>query len=88
MDAVVDSPTTTAQKRFDTQYITSAEICEEMGVCRTTVLQAKKRGLLPDPVMVGNVVLIWERASVRPALDAWKVILGVKSNTLGARASA
>lgn len=68
----------TAQERFDEQYITSAEICRELGVNRTTVLAAKKKGLLPDAVMVGDVMCIWERAKVRPNLDAWKRILDVR----------
>jgi predicted DNA-binding transcriptional regulator AlpA len=74
-----DLPATcTAQERFDERYITSAEICRELGVNRTTVLAAKKKGLLPDAVMVGDVLCIWERAAVRPNIDAWKRMLDVR----------
>jgi hypothetical protein len=66
----------TAQQRFDRVYITSAEICQEVGVNRTTVLSAKKSGLLPDPVLVNDkLVCLWERERVRPFIDAWKIVL-------------
>jgi hypothetical protein len=66
----------TAQQRFDRFYITSAEICKEVGVNRTTVLSAKKCGLLPDPVLVNDkLVCLWERERVRPFIDAWKIVL-------------
>jgi hypothetical protein len=63
----------TAQQRFDKTFITSAEICREVGVNRTTVLSAKNRGLLPDAILVNDLVCIWERATVRPYIDAWKL---------------
>jgi hypothetical protein len=66
----------TAQQRFDRFYITSAEVCKEVGVNRTTVLSAKKSGLLPDPVLVNDkLVCLWERQRVRPYIDAWKLVL-------------
>jgi len=68
-----------AQQRFDRLYITSAEICRDMQVSRPTVLAARRRGLLPDPVSVcGASIFIWERATVEPYLAAWRVILGVR----------
>jgi hypothetical protein len=66
-------PSETAQQRFDRTYITSAEISRELGVNRTTVLNAKNRGLLPDAVIVNELLCIWERDTVRPYLDAWKL---------------
>ena len=69
-------PGETAQQRFDRFYIASAEICKELGVNRTTVLAAKKSGLLPDPVLVNDkLVCLWERERVRPYIDAWKLVL-------------
>ena len=66
----------TAQQRFDKLYITSHEIEKELKVERSSIFHARKRGLLPDPVQVGGArSYIWERASVRPYLDAWKITL-------------
>jgi predicted DNA-binding transcriptional regulator AlpA len=78
LDAVVVD---NAQIRFDKAYITSGEICDRLGLCRTSVLQAKKRGTLPDSVMVGGTMLIWERAKVEPYLDAWSLILRTRRAT-------
>lgn len=75
MDIMPD--TETAQQRFDKFYITSAEVCRELGVNRTTVLSAKKRGLLPDPILVNDsLVCLWERSKVQPYIDAWKLMRG------------
>jgi hypothetical protein len=72
----------TAQQRFERTYITSAEVCKEMGVNRTTVLAAKKCGLLPDPVIVNDkLVCLWERERVRPYIDAWKLVLHARRGT-------
>lgn len=68
-----------AQERFDERYICSSEIARCMQVSRTTVHQACKRGLLPDAVLVSDsLTRIWERATVRPYLDAWRVVLAVR----------
>lgn len=69
----------TAQQRFDRMYITSAEICKVMGVNRTTVLAAKKRGMLPDPILVNDqLVCLWEREAVKPYIDAWKLLFATR----------
>jgi hypothetical protein len=63
----------TAQQRFDSTYISSAEICAELCIGRTSVLNARRNLLLPDPVLVNNgLVWLWEREKVRPILDEWK----------------
>lgn len=63
----------TAQSRFNENYITSSEIAHMLEVSRVSVLRARERGDLPDPVTVGDsVVTIWERAAVMPAIEAWK----------------
>ena len=70
-----------AQVRFDRAYISSGEICRRMNVSRATVLQARRRGLLPDPVAIDDAhVYVWERAAVEPYLAAWALVLGVRRN--------
>ena len=72
-----------AQMRFDEKYITSTEIAEELDIERSTVLNARRRGMLPDPVTVRGVrVFIWERGPVRPFIDAWKVSLASRRGEL------
>lgn len=69
----------TAQQEFDEIYITSSEIGQELGVCRATLVNARRRGLLPDPIVVnGAQIFIWKRDVVLPYLDAWKLMLTVR----------
>lgn len=67
------------QMHFDERYITASEIANELGVSRPAVYYARKRGILPNPILVGSdMMFIWERSAVRPAIDAWKDQLLVK----------
>lgn len=69
----------TAQERFEAMYITSSDICKELDVSRATILSARRRGLLPEPIMVNSTHLfIWEREPVRQYIDAWKLVLNVR----------
>lgn len=78
-----------AQQRFDRLYITSSEICRELGVTRTTVLAARRRKLLPEPIAVNGCTLyIWERATARPFIDAWRVILQTRRRFLAEQTAA
>jgi len=73
----------TSQERFDELYITSTEIQEELGVKRSTILNARRRGMLPDPIEVRGVrAFIWERERTRPFLEAWKVSLASRRGEL------
>lgn len=75
-----------AQARFDRAYISSGEICRRVRVSRATVLQARRRGLLPDPVAIDNAnVYVWEREAVEPYLAAWELLLGVRRNNAAAQ---
>lgn len=73
----------TAQQEFDEIYITSSEIGHELGVCRATLVNARRRGLLPDPIVVnGAQIFIWKRDVVRPYLDAWRLMLQARRGEL------
>lgn len=73
----------TAQEEFDRTYITSSEICKELNITRATIVQGRKRGLLPDPVVInGAQIHIWPRSVVRPHLDAWKINLMARRGEL------
>lgn len=73
----------TAQQEFDETYITSSEIGQELGVCRATLVNARRRGLLPDPIVVnGAQIFIWKRDVVRPYLDAWRIMLQARRGEL------
>lgn len=72
-----------AQERFDEVYITSSEIAEELKIERSTIVNARRRGLLPEPIIIKGIrAFIWERNTVRPLLDAWKVSLASRRGEL------
>jgi predicted DNA-binding transcriptional regulator AlpA len=65
--------TETAQQRFDRTYITSTEICGRIGCRRVSLMQARKRGMLPDEIHVNDgQLVVWERAAIEPWLQAWE----------------
>lgn len=75
----------TAQNRFNERYITSAEICKQLGVTRTSVLYARRRGKLPNSISLcghENGICFWEREEVKPALAAWQSELNQRKGIL------
>lgn len=73
----------TAQEEFDATYITSTEICRDLGVTRASVTNARDRGALPEPVRInranGDVhIMIWLRAEAEPHIAAWRQELEAK----------
>lgn len=66
----------TSQEQFDEKYITGSEIQKLLGVDRSMILNARKRGMLPEGIRVGSTgAYIWERKPVEPFLDAWRISL-------------
>lgn len=67
------------QRAFDKKYITSSEIQKELRIERSTLLNARRRGMLPNPVIVQGVgAFIWEREELQPYLDAWRLSLACR----------
>jgi hypothetical protein len=61
-----------AQKEFDELYMTSSEIARRLGVTRAAIIQARTKGMLPDPIMVENHLTIWKRLFIEPYVKAWQ----------------
>ena len=64
-----------AQEEFDRCYITSSEITRTLNISRSTLMDARRRGKLPDAVFVQGQIYIWPRARVEGYLAAWKTVL-------------
>lgn len=62
----------TAQDEFNRTYITSSEIGRRLGVTRTAIIQARRKGMLPDEIMVEEQLVIWRREAVEPHIAAWE----------------
>lgn len=72
----------TAQEEFDAAYITSTEVCQELGVTRATIVRGKQRGKLPEPITLkGTKIQIWRRELMQPYLDAWKAERNARQGT-------
>lgn len=73
----------TAQKIFDGKYITAADICKIIDVSRTALKYAMDRGDIPKPIHVSrNSLMIWERITIQPYIEAWKENLEARRNRL------
>jgi hypothetical protein len=71
------------QEQFDAQYITSTEICRDLGVTRASVTNARDRGALPEPVRINRAngdphIMIWLREEATPLIEAWRSELQAK----------
>lgn len=79
MNTTTEHAVSAQQKAFDEKYITSSEIQKELKIERSTLLNARRRGMLPNPVIVQGVgAFIWERKELQPYLDAWRLSLSVR----------
>lgn len=78
----------TPQSEFDGIYVTSTEIRESLGVDRAAILHARRRGLLPNAIVINNgQILLWKRADIARHLDAWKLSLQARRGELTNNAS-
>lgn len=69
----------TPQQEFDEKYISSSEICKTLEVNRSSILYARKTGLLPEPIIIGEGhTCLWLRNEVQEKLNAWKLMLGIR----------
>lgn len=70
----------TPQEEFDAKYITSTEICTTLEVTRASVVNARERGDLPEPVRINRPngdphIMLWLRADAAPFVERWRVKL-------------
>ncbi|MDH5573327.1 MAG: hypothetical protein OEY89_16310 [Gammaproteobacteria bacterium] len=73
----------TIQSIFDRDYITSSEICETMGVARSSIVYARRVKILPEPIKVkGTRAFLWHRKTTELYLNAWRMQLDRKSKHL------
>lgn len=70
------------QRQFDTTYITSTEICRDLGITRSAITAARAKGVLPMPIVVKGVNLsIWKRKEVEDILSQWKAAILFRRGT-------
>lgn len=73
-----------AQIRFNDKYITAGEICTRLQITKSSIVHARRRNMLPDPVVVpGAECYLWERDSIARYLDAWELTLTARRSKRG-----
>lgn len=78
MSAVKTQPSA-AQLHFEQTYITAAQIMRDLGISRSALLYARRRGTLPNPIVLNDGrIFIWEREHIQETLNAWKVMLDIR----------
>lgn len=71
------------QEEFERTYITSSEIMERLEISRTTLLYARRRNILPEPITVNNgQILLWKRSDIKRNLEAWELMLKARRREL------
>jgi hypothetical protein len=76
----------TPQEDFDSKYVASPEICVDLGVSRSSILNRRRAGGLPGAIEVktrngGIHLLIWVRSDVAPHLEEWRQQLSRRGAT-------
>ena len=64
------------QEEFDKAFVTSTELCERVGIHRSSVLYSVKRGKLPEPIIIrrkdgGTHIALWNREEIEPLIETW-----------------
>ena len=64
------------QQHFDSTYISSTEICQRLGVNRSTVFNGARAGKLPEAITIkradgGAHIMLWLRSAAEPMMVEW-----------------
>jgi hypothetical protein len=67
----------TPQEQFDDKYVTSMEVCVDLDVTRSSILNRRRAGGLPGAIEVktrdgGIHLFLWVRTDIAPHLDQWR----------------
>ena len=77
----------TRQEEFEANYITSAELCERLGISKQMLLNGNKNGYLPEPVKVsGSQLFIWVRSETIELVNSWEKLILAKRDAKTSRA--
>ncbi len=72
--------TDSAQAEFDDKYVSSTELCATLSVSRAAIADARRRGVLPEPVRIDRPngtphAMLWLREVVGPIVEKWRLEL-------------
>lgn len=72
------STQTQTERDFHSEWITTSEILNYLGISRTSLFAARKTGKLPDGINLDGKTFVWRRKAVTPYLRAWKTVLDAR----------
>lgn len=75
----------TPQEQFKQRYVTSVEICAELGISRNALFKHRRKGGMPDAIELcdckgGIIVAMWDRELVQPHLDAYRAQVAARKD--------
>lgn len=77
------------QEQFDRTYISSSEICQRLGVNRTSIFNGARAGKLPpDPIIIkrpdgGALIFLWLREQAEPMMHEWSKAIASRKGVIG-----
>lgn len=71
------------QEHFDRTFISSTEICQRLGVARSTLFNGARAGKLPEGIVIrrrdgGAHIMLWERHVAEPMLEQWSKAIAAR----------
>ncbi len=68
---MIQKQTTPEQLAFDSKYITVSEILDYLSITRPQLTRGMQHGRIGSPIVVNDVLYIWERETALPQLNKW-----------------
>lgn len=68
-----------AELAFKTQYMTTSDVIDYMGVTRTALFIARKDGRIPYGINIEGRTTVWPREFIMPYLEAWRAVRDAKA---------
>lgn len=73
------------QEHFDRTFISSTEICQRLGVARSTVFNGARAGKLPEGIIIRRAngsahIMLWERHKAEPMLEQWAIAIASRKS--------
>lgn len=65
------------QEHFDRTFISSTEICQRLGIARSTLFNGIRAGKLPEAITILTAtgdrahIMLWERVHAEPMMEQW-----------------
>lgn len=71
------------QEEFDNKFITSTEVCSDLGVTRTYIFTNIRSKRFPEPLVIrrangGTHIVLWLREEVQPIIEQCRLDIAAR----------